>query len=1373
MKVFLGGTVNNSKWRDYMMPRLEIEYFNPVVEEWNDEAYQKELDERINCDYCLYILTPKMTGFYSLAEVADDSYKRPDRTIFCFVHKDEEDVFTSREVKIMENIGKKVEENGGLCFDTIDNVIEYLNSSKNIESGIEGTSQNLNDFFISYGRRHSKEFATKLYNRLNEKGIQTWFDQNNIPLGVDFQEQINDGIIKSTNFIFVISPHSVRSEYCLREIVLAVELKKRIIPILHIEPKDDWDKMHPTIEKLNWIYFQEGISNFDNSFKGLIDLYNSHKDYVGLHTKLLNRALEWEQKQKVQALLLIGTNRKNAEEWLNVDFEETQAPCLPTDLQCEYICTSKEVANDNLCDVFLCFDHHKDAEPLKFRFALMQKGITTWTKETHVRPGDNAKKATNDGIEKSSNFIYFASKNSLKNSECQSELIHAIKYNKNIIPVLLDDVNVQTLPHQVRSMFMLDYITKTDKNYSETLSRLLLTLGKDKEYHELHRDFLVKAIVWEHKKYIQTELLYGFELEKANEWLENSRERKNLPPLLLHKKFIKQSSTSRPKIFISYGREQSKDFASQLCFRLIKEGFDVWFDKNDIPLGVDSLDKIKDGIEKSDNFIFIISPCAIKSEFCQKEIEIAVDYNKRIIPVLYIDTKDETENIHPYIEKLNKINFQEELGNTEKSFNDLIQILESETNYVKTHTTLLTKALEWEQDHRKSSLLLTDNDRIEAQEWLSTSFGDTAPPCLPTDLHCEFITESKKEAEGMMSDVFFSYAREDAAMLRTFRQSLLRHGLTTWTDITDIKKGVVFEEAIRNGIEQTDNFVFLISPNSVISKYCMIELEHVLKFKKRIIPVLIRPTENSEIPEAISENQYFDFTNLQIKKAINASENIEDKALYEKNISELVALIRKDQEYFKRHKELLALAIEWEKEQTNSSLLVRGHELMNAEAWLLQGKNRSRYQPISLHENFIARSREEVAQHHPEIFISYSNTNTDFANKINKHLKNHAKITWFDYDFISKDDYETEINNGIENSDNFLFIITPDSTISSRCEKMIKHAEKLNKRIIPIVYHHVSKNEAPVELSKLQWINFKTKGKGFTTAFGELLRTLDTDKEHVQKHTKYLQLAKEWDDKDRGRDLLLRGNEFVIAETWFSETVEQKKTPVATKLQEEWLAASQSALAALKRMEKRNALIVKGLLAVASIALIIAIYNIYRANIARKDAQKNEILAKEKGRETTEANKTLELRNKEFEELAERLANATSETERLRLARRLGKLKNETDSTATDSMAVDTFAIKMATGKFEANSKFGYKTPEGEVIIEPIYDEITMMQLLKVQKNGKWGVLDANGQEIIPVKYTYIGDFKGGVADFRYAGKWGKIKINGDILVSNSYGENK
>lgn len=130
-KVFLGGTVNNSTWRNEIIPRLEIDYFNPVVEQWNEKAYKQELFERENSDYCLYVITPKLTSFYSVAEVIDDSNKRPEKTIFCFLKEDKDKKFTPFQIKSMTAIGKMVKKNGGKWFEDINEVIDYLNK-KNV-----------------------------------------------------------------------------------------------------------------------------------------------------------------------------------------------------------------------------------------------------------------------------------------------------------------------------------------------------------------------------------------------------------------------------------------------------------------------------------------------------------------------------------------------------------------------------------------------------------------------------------------------------------------------------------------------------------------------------------------------------------------------------------------------------------------------------------------------------------------------------------------------------------------------------------------------------------------------------------------------------------------------------------------------------------------------------------------------------------------------------------------------------------------------------------------------------------------------------------------------------------------------------------------
>jgi len=70
MKVFLGGTCNDSSWRTDMILILKdygIDYFNPVVEDWTEDCMAEEIKQRKECDFVLYVITPKMEGVYKNA----------------------------------------------------------------------------------------------------------------------------------------------------------------------------------------------------------------------------------------------------------------------------------------------------------------------------------------------------------------------------------------------------------------------------------------------------------------------------------------------------------------------------------------------------------------------------------------------------------------------------------------------------------------------------------------------------------------------------------------------------------------------------------------------------------------------------------------------------------------------------------------------------------------------------------------------------------------------------------------------------------------------------------------------------------------------------------------------------------------------------------------------------------------------------------------------------------------------------------------------------------------------------------------------------------------------------------------------------------
>jgi hypothetical protein len=127
-KVFLGGTCANSKWRDKLIPLLKIDYFNPVVENWTPQCQEEEIRQRETCDYVLYTLT-RVYSTYSIAEVVDDSNKRPHKTIVCIFNERLGDTMAlnAQEKKHLDAVGRLVERNGAIYFKSLEEVAEYLN----------------------------------------------------------------------------------------------------------------------------------------------------------------------------------------------------------------------------------------------------------------------------------------------------------------------------------------------------------------------------------------------------------------------------------------------------------------------------------------------------------------------------------------------------------------------------------------------------------------------------------------------------------------------------------------------------------------------------------------------------------------------------------------------------------------------------------------------------------------------------------------------------------------------------------------------------------------------------------------------------------------------------------------------------------------------------------------------------------------------------------------------------------------------------------------------------------------------------------------------------------------------------------------------
>lgn len=129
-KVFLGGTCAGSKWREELIPMLKIDYFNPVVPDWTEECYKEELKQREECDFVLYVITPQMRGVYSIAEVVDDSNKRPTKTMLCVLREYQGQKFTKGEWLSLRRVCDLVRKNGGFATSSLQLTIKTLNKRR-------------------------------------------------------------------------------------------------------------------------------------------------------------------------------------------------------------------------------------------------------------------------------------------------------------------------------------------------------------------------------------------------------------------------------------------------------------------------------------------------------------------------------------------------------------------------------------------------------------------------------------------------------------------------------------------------------------------------------------------------------------------------------------------------------------------------------------------------------------------------------------------------------------------------------------------------------------------------------------------------------------------------------------------------------------------------------------------------------------------------------------------------------------------------------------------------------------------------------------------------------------------------------------------
>ena len=198
-------------------------------------------------------------------------------------------------------------------------------------------------------------------------------------------------------------------------------------------------------------------------------------------------------------------------------------------------------------------------------------------------------------------------------------------------------------------------------------------------------------------------------------------------------------------------------------------------------------------------------------------------------------------------------------------------------------------------------------------------------------------------------DAFISYRRlpADTAFVDQLQEALAERGMNVWVDRTDIEPAADWSKRISRGIEAAKAFIFVITPESVVSEQCRGELEAAVQRHKLIIPVLLRDTDRQDLPGSLlTPNWIFFSPGHDLQRGLDS----------------VITALEEDLDWRDTHTRLAVRATEWSDKEQDRGFLLRGSDLRSAEEWLGQATMHDKTPPTALQTEYILASRKAATR---------------------------------------------------------------------------------------------------------------------------------------------------------------------------------------------------------------------------------------------------------------------------------------------------------------------------------------------------------------------------------------------------------------------------
>jgi WD40 repeat protein len=201
------------------------------------------------------------------------------------------------------------------------------------------------------------------------------------------------------------------------------------------------------------------------------------------------------------------------------------------------------------------------------------------------------------------------------------------------------------------------------------------------------------------------------------------------------------------------------------------------------------------------------------------------------------------------------------------------------------------------------------------------------------------------------------------------------------------------------------------------------------------------------------------------------------------------------------------------------------------------------------------------------VFISYSRADSAFAAKLRENLIENNIDAYLDqYDIAPGEPWQERLSGLITRADTVVFCLSPHFIQSEICDWEVNEAERLGKRLIPVVANVPRNEDVPQRLKRLNYIFMRDEIE-YSSGLAGLIDGINTDVAWVREHSRLVELAQHWMDGDREEGLLLSYANLTALSKLLSDRPRTAPDPTISLL--EFRDASQAKLDADRDRQRR------------------------------------------------------------------------------------------------------------------------------------------------------------------------------------------------------------